>query len=83
MKTTVSQLKIVSAKTLRVLIYSKMHSKSFDYLYQAHALDGAIFPWMRDTRAFLLLNHLEIFACILSTSNQMIFLVQFGINKHS
>ena len=37
---------------------------------QAHTLDGAIdgviFPWLRDTRAFLLLNHL----------------VQFGINKH-
>ena len=29
---------------------------------QAHALDGAIdgaiFPWLRDTRAFVLLNHL-------------------------
>ena len=24
----------------------------------------------------------EIFVCILLTSNQMIFLVQFGINKH-
>ena len=54
---------------------------------QAHALDGAIdgvidgtiFLWLR---AFLLLNHLEIFSCILLISNHMIFLVQFGINKH-
>ena len=45
-------------------------------------LDGAIFPSLRVTREFLLLNHLEIFACILLTSNQMIFVVQFGINKH-
>ena len=37
---------------------------------------------MRDTRAFLLRNHLEIFSCILLISNRMIFLVQFGINKH-
>ena len=50
---------------------------------QAHALDGAIFPSLRDTRAFLLLNHLEIFACILLTGNQMTFLVKLGINKHS
>jgi len=36
---------------------------------QAHALDGTIdgtiFPWLRDTRAFLLLNHLQIFSYIL------------------
>ena len=54
---------------------------------QAHALDGAIlgtiFPCLRDTRAFLLLNHLEIFSYILLIGNQMIFLEQFGINKHS
>ena len=35
---------------------------------QAHALDGAIhraiFPWLRDTRVFLLLNYLEIFSLI-------------------
>ena len=35
---------------------------------QAHALDGAIngaiFPWLRDTRAFLLLNHLQIISSI-------------------
>ena len=35
---------------------------------QPHALDGAIqgaiFPRLRDTRAFLLLNHLEIFSSI-------------------
>ena len=31
---------------------------------QAYALDGAIFPWLRDTCAFLLLNHLEIFSSI-------------------
>ena len=53
---------------------------------QVHALDGAIegviFPWLRDTRAFLLLHHLEIFSCILLIRNHMIFLVQFGINKH-
>ena len=49
---------------------------------QAHALDGAIFPWLRDTRVFLLLNLLEIFSYILLISNHMIFLVQFGINKH-
>ena len=36
---------------------------------QAHALYGAIFPWLRDTRAFLLLNHLEFFLCILLISN--------------
>ena len=40
---------------------------------QAHALDGAIFPWLCDTRAFLLLNHLEMFSCILLISNHMIF----------
>ena len=53
---------------------------------QAHALDGAIhranFPCLLYTCAFLLLNYLEIFACILLTSNQTIFPVQFGINKH-
>ena len=53
---------------------------------QAWALDGAIygviFPWLRDMHVLLLLNHLEIFSCILLTSNHMIFLVQFGINKH-
>ena len=53
---------------------------------QAHALDGTIdsvmFPRLHDTRAFLLLNHLEIFSCILLISNHMIFLVQFGINRH-
>ena len=36
---------------------------------QTHALDGAIdgviFPWLRDTRAFLLFYHFEIFSCIL------------------
>ena len=35
---------------------------------QAHAPDGAIhgaiFPWLPDTRAFLLLNHLEFFSSI-------------------
>ena len=36
---------------------------------------GAIFPWLRDTCAFLLLNHLEVFSYILLISNQMIFLV--------
>ena len=45
---------------------------------QAHALDGAIdgaiCPWFRVTLAFLLLNHLEIFSCILLISNHMIFL---------
>ena len=25
------------------------------------AIDGTIFPWLRDTRAFLLLNHHQIF----------------------
>ena len=53
---------------------------------QAHALDGAIdgviFSWLRDTRAFLLFYHFEFFSCILLISNHMIFLVQFGINKH-
>ena len=47
------------------------------------AIHGVIFPWWRDMRAFLLLDHLQIFAYILLTSNQMIFLVHFGINKHS
>ena len=49
---------------------------------QTHALDGAIFPWLSDTCAFLLFYHFEIFSCILLISNLMIFLVQFGINKH-
>ena len=31
---------------------------------QAHTLDGAIFPWLRYTHAFLLLNYLEIFSLI-------------------
>ena len=30
------------------------------------AIDGAIFPWLRDTRASLLLNHLEIFIYIIN-----------------
>ena len=42
----------------------------------------AIFPWLRDTRAFLLLNHLEFFHAYLLISNHMIFFVQFEINKH-
>ena len=46
------------------------------------AIDGVIFPWLRDTRAFLLFYTFEIFSCILLISNHMIFLVQFGINKH-
>ena len=54
-------------------------------LNQAHGLDGANW-WgnfsLIDTRAFLLLNHLEIFSCILIVSNHMILFVQFGINKH-
>ena len=33
-------------------------------LLSARTLDGAIFPWLRDTRAFLLLNHLAFFSCI-------------------
>ena len=33
-------------------------------------------------RNFFLPNHLEIFSCILSIRNHMIFLVQCGINKH-
>ena len=36
-----------------------------------HALDGAIFPWLRDTRAFFLLNHLETFSCMLLISNHI------------
>ena len=32
---------------------------------------------------FFINQHGEIFSCILSTGNQMNFLVQFGINKHS
>ena len=46
------------------------------------AIDGVIFPWLRDTSAFLLFYHFEIFSCILLISNHMTFLVQFGINKH-
>ena len=38
------------------------------------------FPRLRDKRAFLLFNH---FKCMLLISNQMIFLVQFGINTVS
>ena len=44
---------------------SQMAQSNFLFSNQAHALDGAIFPWLRDTRAFLLLNHLEIFSYIL------------------
>ena len=40
------------------------------------------FSWLRNTRAFPLLNHLAIFSRILLISNHKIFLVQFGINKH-
>ena len=46
------------------------------------AIDGTIFPWLRDTRAFPLLNHFEFFSFTLFISNHMIFLVQFRINKH-
>ena len=49
---------------------------------QVHALDGAIdgaiFPWLSDMHAFLLINHLEMFSCILLISNDTIFLMQFG-----
>jgi len=38
------------------------------------AIDGVIFPRLRDTRAFLLFNHFEIFLCILLISNHMYFL---------
>ena len=51
----------------------------------AHAQDGAIDGLIFSdcvTRMFLLLNHLEIFSCILLISNHIVFLVQFGINKH-
>ena len=51
----------------------------------AHAQDGAIDGVIFSdcvTRMFLLLNHLGIFSCILLISNHIIFLVQFGINKH-
>ena len=42
--------------------------KSFVFKSSAHALGGAIhdaiFPWLRDMRAFLLLNHENFFSCI-------------------
>ena len=41
---------------------------------QARALDGAIFPWLRDTGSF--------FMSVLLISNHMIFQVQFRINKY-
>ena len=52
---------------------------------QTHALDGAIHgvPSAQPSRNFFINQHGEIFSCILLTGNQMIFLVQFGINKHS
>ena len=40
------------------------------------------FPRLHDTRVFLLLKHLKNFSSILLISNHMIFLLQFGINKH-
>ena len=73
-----------------------MANQIFCFQNQEHALDGAIhgaiFTSLRDTRVFLRLNlyriffinqHGEIFSCILLTGYQMIFRVQFGINKHS
>ena len=45
-----------------------MANQIFCFQNQEHALDGAIhgaiFTSLRDTRAFLLLNHLEIFSSI-------------------
>ena len=40
---------------------------------QARTLDGAIFPWLRDTRAFLLLNHLAYFKCIFTLTGSCNF----------
>jgi len=62
---------------------------------QAHALDGATDSWRnfsliawyacvpsaQPSRNFFINQHGEIFSCILLTGNQMIFLVQFGINN--
>ena len=65
---------------------SQMANQIFCFQNKEHFLDGAIhgaiFTSLRDTRAFLLLNHLEfffinqhgeIFSWILLTGNQMIF----------
>ena len=58
--------------------YNDMETRlNFLFSNQAHALNGAIFLWLLDTRAFLLL-----ILCILLISKHMIFLVQFGINRH-
>ena len=50
------------------------------------AKGGAIFKWLRDTRALFLLNYdnvyLEIFSRILLISNYVIFLVQICIGNH-
>ena len=43
----------------------------------------ACVPSAQPSRNFFINQHGQIFSCILLTGNQMIFLVQFGINKHS
>ena len=79
------EIKLIDRKVLKEKLTDGQSNLLFSN--QAHALDGAIhgaiFPWLRDTRAFLLLNHLEVFSYVLLISNHKIFLVQFGINKHS
>ena len=50
---------------------------------QTHGLNKLFFAL--DVRALLMFNYdkpSRIFPCILLTRNHMIFLVQFGINKH-
>ena len=50
---------------------------------RTHGLNKLFFAL--DARALLMFNYdrpSRIFPCILLTSNHMIFLVQFGINKH-
>ena len=41
---------------------SQIANQIFCFSNQAHALDGAIFPWLRDMQAFLLLNQLVNFS---------------------
>ena len=84
------EIKLIDRKVAKEKLTDEQSNLLFSN--QAHALDGAIFPWLRDTpcvpsaqpsRNFFINQHGEIFACILLTGNQMIFLVQFGISKHS
>ena len=69
------------------LMNNRVWSRPIKFAFKSSACPGWCnwwlkFPWLHDTGAFLLLHNLKIFSCILLISNHMIFLMQFGINKH-